>query len=141
MYNCTLHLHKYRETPSTTPKMRLSKQGWIQEHLHHLDQITMNKPSVIIIGDSIIYGFKCYQHVSNNYFGNKALNCGTRGEKVENILYKINQSIIPHHTITVVIICWTNNLDQDNLSDITNRLICVVTLLQLKHKKLKIVKK
>ena len=132
MYNCTLHLHKYQETPSTTPKMRLSKQDWTQEHLHHMDQITMNKPSVIIIEDSIVYGFKCYQHVSNNYFGNKALNCGIRGDKVENILYKINQSIIPHNTNTVVIICWTNNLDQDNLSDI-NRLIRVVTLLQLKN--------
>ena len=54
-------------------------------------------------------------------------------------IYRINQSIIPHHTNTVVIICGTNNLDRDNTSHITNGLICAVALLQLKHKKLKIV--
>ena len=109
MYNSTLHLHKYLETLSTTPKMILSKQGWIEEHSHHMQQITTNKPSVIIIGVSIVYGFSRCQHVWNNYFGKEALNCGIRGDKVENILYRINQSIISHHTNAVVIICGTNN--------------------------------
>ena len=136
MYNRALHLHKYLETPSTTPKMRPSKQGWIEEHSHHIQQITTNKPSVIIIEDSIVYWFKRYQHVWNNYFGKEALNFGIRGDKVENTFYRINQSIILHHTNTVVIICGTNNLDQDHPSDITNGLICAVALLQLKHKKI-----
>ena len=82
IYNRTFHLHNYLETPSTTPKMRLLKQDWIEEHSHHMQQITTNKPSVIIIGDSIVYGFKRYQHVWNNYFGKEALNCGIKGGKV-----------------------------------------------------------
>ena len=137
MYNRTLQLHKCLEALSTTPKMRLSKQGWIEEHSHHMQQITTNKPSVIIIGDSIVYGFKRYQHVWNSYFAKEALNWGIRGDKVENILYRISQSVIPHHTNKVVIISGTSNIDRDNPSDITNGLLCAVALLQLKHKKLK----
>ena len=45
---------------------------------------------------------------------------------------------MPHHINTVVIICETNNLDREKPIDITNRLICTVTLPQLKHKKLRI---
>ena len=64
------------------------------------------------MGDSIAYGFKRYQHVrNNNYFGKEALNCGIRGDKIENMLFRIIQSSIPRHTNTVVIICRTNNLD------------------------------
>ena len=55
------------------------------------------------------------------------------------MLYRINQSSIPHHTNTVIISCGRNNLDRDKPSDITNGLICTVALLHLKHKKLKIV--
>ena len=54
------------------------------------------------------------------------------------MFYRINESSIPHHTSTVVIICGANNLDREKPSDITNGLICAVVLLQLKHKKLKI---
>ena len=139
MYNRTLHLHEYLELPSTTSDMRLSKKDWIEQNSHHMQQITTNKPSVIIIADSIVYGFKRYRHVWNNEFGKEALYCGIRGDKVENILYRVNQSIMLHHTNTVIIICVTNNFDRDNPSDITKGLICVVTLLQLKHKKFKIV--
>ena len=139
IYNHTLHLHDYLETPSITPKMRLSNQCWNEKHSHHMQQITTNKPSVIIIGDSIICGFKRYQYVWNNYFGKEASNCRIRGDKVENMLYRKNQSSIPHHTNTVIVICGTNNLDRDKPSDITNGLICAVVFLQLKHKKSKIV--
>ena len=39
IYNRTLHLHNYLETSSTTPKMRLSKEGWNEVHSHHMQQI------------------------------------------------------------------------------------------------------
>ena len=74
----------------------------------------------------------------NNYFQKEALNCGIRGDKVKNMLYRINQSSIPHHTNTVVTIYETNNLGRGKPSDKTNGLICAAALLQLKHKKLKI---
>lgn len=44
---------------------------------------------------------------SNNYFGKEALDCGIRADKIENMLCKINQSVIPHHTNTAVLICDT----------------------------------
>ena len=130
-------MHNYLEAPSSTPKLKLPKQDWIEEHSQYTQKVTTNKPSVIIIEDSVVDGFKRYQHVWNNYFGKEAPNRGNRGDNIENMLYRINQSSILHHTNTVVTICGINNLDQYKSSDITNRLICAVTLLQLKHKKTK----
>ena len=40
IYNHTLHLYNYLEVQSTNPKMRLSKQGWMEEHFHHMQQKT-----------------------------------------------------------------------------------------------------
>ena len=85
-----------------------------------MHQIITNKPSVKIIGDSIVYGFKRYQHTWNNYFGKEALNCGIRRDKVENMLYRINQLSIPHHTNTVAIFYGAKYLDRDKPNDITN---------------------
>ena len=76
-----------------------------------MKKIAANKPSAIIIEDSIVYEFKRYQHVWDNYFGKEGINCGIRGDKVENMLYRTNKSSIPHHINTVAIICGKNNLD------------------------------
>ena len=40
IYNHILHLYNYLEVQSTNPKMKLSKQGWMEEHFHHMQQIT-----------------------------------------------------------------------------------------------------
>ena len=48
-----------------------------------MQQITSNKLSVIILGDLIVYRFKRYHYVSNNYFGKEAPNYGDKVDKVE----------------------------------------------------------
>ena len=89
--------------------MILSKQGWIEEHSHHMQQITTNKPSVITIGVSIVYGFSRCQHVWKNYFGKEALNCGIRGDKAENIQDKSINDFAPYQYSSYNL--WDKQLD------------------------------
>lgn len=56
-----------------------------------MQQIATNKPPVIIVGDSIAYGFNRYQHVWNNYVVKEVLNWRFRGGKEENKLHRIKQ--------------------------------------------------
>ena len=54
-----------------------------------------------------------------------SFNCGIRGDKIE---HNKPLSKVKNHVHTIVIICGKNNLEQDKLSIIRNRLICVITL-------------
>ena len=137
--NRILQLSKYHRTTSVTARITTSKQSWIKEHFNHLQQIETKRPQLIFIGDSLVQGFKRYHHTQNIQFDKQAQNCGIKGDKIESVLYRICNSSFPKNIQTIVIICGTNNLDKDNLSDIVNGLMFSVMLLLLKHKEVKIV--
>ena len=130
-YNHIL-LKKYRLNVSTTPKIRLLKQRWITEHLHHEYLIKNKKPSLLFIGDSIAYGFKRYGNIWDNHLRKQAVNWGTKGDRTENLICRIGNLIIPQHIKKVVIICGTNKLDRDRPSDIAIAFICAAILILVK---------
>ena len=73
-------------------------------------------------------GFKRYRHTWNIHFDKQAQNCGIKGDKIENVLYRIWNSSFPKNIQAIVIIRGTNNLDRGNLSDVVNGLIFSVML-------------
>lgn len=126
--NRILQLSKYHRTQSITPRIPTSKQSWIKEHFNHLQQIETKRPQLIFIGESLVQGFKRYRHTWNIHFDKQAQNCGIKGDKIENVLYRIWNSSFPKNIQAIIIIRGTNNLDRGNLSDIVNGLIFSVML-------------
>ena len=82
-------------------------------------------PSLLLIGDSIAYGFKRYPHIWEKHYGNLAVNCGIAGDKVENTLWRVENLALPCGIEYAVIICGTNNIDYNKASSIVNGLLCV----------------
>ena len=77
----------YLRSKTTTPSSRFYKNGWF--HSHKLQQDILRKSKtlpLLLIGDSIAYGFKRYPHTWEKLHGNLAINCGIAGDKVENTL-------------------------------------------------------
>ena len=81
-------------------------------------------PSLLLIGDSIAYGFKRYPHIWEKY-QNLTVNCGIAGGKVENTLWRVENLALPCGIEYAVIICGTNNIDYNKASSIVNGLLCV----------------
>ena len=102
--NHILQLNKYRLNVSTTPKIRSSKPRWIEENLHHQHLPKTKKPPLVFIGDSITYEFKRYKNIWDNHFGKQTVNCGIKGDRTENLIYKIEDLVIPQHVKKFVII-------------------------------------
>ena len=54
----------YLRSKTTTPSSRFYKSGWFHSHKLQQDILRKSKtPSLLLIGDSIVYGFKRYPHI------------------------------------------------------------------------------
>ena len=72
------------------PKKR-SKIGWIETHYHQKELLRKSSASVVVIGDSIVAGFRRYPTVWRNFILQyKTVNLGIGGDRIENVLWRIN---------------------------------------------------
>ena len=105
---------KLDKTPNDkilTPKPRSNIEYWRKEHEAHKKDLKKKEVRTIIIGDSII------KHVNKSSISKKAewksagiANFGIGGDRVENILYRIQSYPIVKEIRKVVIAVGTNNL-------------------------------
>ena len=93
------------------PKKR-SKTGWIETHYHEKELLRKSYASVVVIGDSIIAVLRCYPTVWRNFiFQYKTVNLEIGGDRIENVLWRINDAVLPKSIRSVVIPCHTINID------------------------------
>ena len=78
----------------------------------------------VLLGDSIIQGLSRYKKVWNSFFGKDTLNCGIRGDKVENLLWRAEKLECPPAIRQIVIHCGTNNIEENMPNDVANGLPC-----------------
>ena len=63
----------------------------LNNHCFYVDHDNINN----IIGDSIVAGLAHYNNVWKNYFGNRFINLGIRGDRVEHALWCIRDIAFP----------------------------------------------
>ena len=88
----------------------------------------------MIIGDSIAAGLSHYQNVRAKFLQPlRALNCGIGGDKVEHVLWHSHNLPVVKSIKKVVVLCGTNNLNQDLPEDITDGIIEVASTFKSKY--------
>ena len=66
----------------------------------------------MVISDSIVAGLRCYPTVWRNFILRyKTINLGIGGDRIEKVLWRINDILLPNSIRSVVIYCGTNNID------------------------------
>ena len=78
----------------------------------------------VLLDDSLIQGLSRYTKVWNSFFGKDTLNCGIRGDKVENLLWRAENLELPPAIKQIVILCGHNNIEANMPNDIANGLLC-----------------
>ena len=107
------------------PKKR-SKIGWIETHYHQKELLRKSYASVVVIGDSNVVGLRRYPTVWRNFILQyKTVNLGIGGDQIENVLWRINDIVLPKSIRSVVIHCGTNNIDTSSSDEIS---VGVVTI-------------
>ena len=103
----------------TIPLARPLKAKWFQMHRKHCFLLNSKSFKSILIGDSLMAGLHRYCKIWNNFFEPiDALNIGIRGDKMQNVLWQVQNLLISSSLKNVVILCGTNNLQQDSPEDI-----------------------
>ena len=83
----------------------------------------------ILIGHSLIAGLHHYCKIWNNFLKPiGALKCGMGGDKVQNVLWWV-QNLLISSFLKNVILCGTNNLQQDSPEDIVDGIIEIGTII------------
>ena len=96
------------------PKKR-SKFGWIEMHYYQKELLRKSYASVVVIGDSIVAGLRRYPTVWRNFILQyKTVNLGIGGDRIENVLWRINDIVLPKSVRSVVVHCGTNKCECGN---------------------------
>ena len=74
---------------------------------------------MVVIGNSIVAGLRHYPTVWRNFILQyKTVNLGIGGDRIENVLWRINDIVLPKSIRSVVIHCGTNNIDTSSSDEI-----------------------
>ena len=73
---------------ASIPSERFYINNWLKIHQNHCFQVKQEDFNSIIIGDSIVAGLTRYTNVQNSVFGNRFINLGISGDRVENVLWR-----------------------------------------------------
>ena len=121
--NTLLSQSNYLSLRTTYPAGRFYKNGWLEKHNRHVALLkAKSNTSAVVIGDSIAAGLMRFQNVWDENFTRDTVNCGMGGDKTQNVLWRSTNIPLPlpQSLKYVVINCGTNNVDTDNLDDISD---------------------
>ena len=95
---------------ASVPSERFYNNNWLKIHQNHCFKVKQENINSIIIGDSIASGLMRYTNIWNNLFGNRFINLGISGDRVENVLWHARDILSLLSLKNVVILCGTNNI-------------------------------
>ena len=96
------------------PLARPLKAKWFQVHREHCFLLNSKSFKSFLIGDSLIAALHRYHKIWNNVIKlTDALDCGIRGDKVQNVLWRLQNLPMSTFLKNDLIFCGTNNLQQD----------------------------
>jgi len=103
------------------PKPRHNKR----EIFKKLDaQTRVQKPNFLLIGDSLISNLSLFPKIWNDCFSQQnAKNLGIKGDKTQNVLWRIQNMYWPSTVSSVFILCGTNNINVDTPEDIARGIL------------------
>ena len=119
---------------TSTSSGRFCKPRWHKLHQQHKSALNTNRNiQTVLLGDSLIQGLARSTKVWNSFFGKDILNCGIRGDKVEDLLFRGEKLEFPPAMRQIVIHCRTSNIDENTPNDITNGLLCSALTIQKRN--------
>ena len=89
---------------------RPSKYG---EHVLSYHHAVSNQAPVVLFGDSIVYNLSRYEKVWNTSFQPlNATNCGIRGDRTQNVMWRAENVRLSSSTTVAVIHCGINDVSR-----------------------------
>ena len=135
----SLKLVNYGRQLTTRPTERNKVKQQQQHNLNKL-LLKLSKAKLALVGDSIVSGLHMYPVVWNELFTPLgAINLGIGGDKVENILWRIEDTNLPPTLQYFFVYCGTNNIGSSSPKDIADGILSIGIMAKKQQEQLKIV--
>ena len=89
-------MDRWRNDYQNLQKKKRSKIGWIEMHYYQKKLLRKSYASVVVIDDSIVAGLRRGPTVWRNFILQyKTVNLGIGGDRIKNLLWRINDILLP----------------------------------------------
>ena len=130
----------YGRKETTRPIERLTKSKTYQHRIIKSVLKTTAETRIALCGASIVNGLQRYNNVWNSYFAPlKAANLGIGGDKVQHILWRIEDLELPSSLNYLFLHCGTNNISCSSPRDIADGILSIGIMAKKKLANLKII--
>ena len=117
-----------------------SKSGWMETHYHQKELLRKSYASVVVIGDSIVAGLRRYPTVWRDFILRyETINLEIRGDRVENVLWRINDIVLPKSIRSVVIHYGANNIDTNSSNEISVGVVTIARSISHRYPNIEII--
>ena len=104
-------------------------------HYHQKELLRESNTPVVVISDSIEAGLRRYTTVCRNFiFQYKTINLGIGGDRIENVLWRINDIGLRKSVRSVVILYSTNNIDTSSTDEISVGVVTIARCRSMSHR-------
>ena len=109
---------------------------WYSLHRRQVEKIINNQAEAIILGDSLVAGLSRYPDIWDLFKPHNVINCGIKGDRIENVLWRVDHLYLPDSVKCAIISCGTNNMDDDTPLDISSSLVSLAMELRIQNPQL-----
>ena len=95
------------------------------------------KPFVVVIGDSILAGLRRYGELS--FHDIKVLTWELEEKQAENVLWRVNDIVLPKSFRSVVIHHGTNNVDTSSSDEISLGIVAIARSISHRHTTIEVI--
>ena len=116
------------------------KSGLIETHYHQKELLRKSCASVVVIGDSVLAGLRVYLTVWRNFIlWYKTVKLGIGGDQIKNILWHINNIVLPKSIRSIVIHCGTNNIDTSSSDEISTGVVTIASPISHRSRNIEVI--
>ena len=87
------------------------KPTWYGEHVRSYTNISKEQAEVVLLGDSLVANLCRYPVVWDHLSNLKAVNCGIRGDRTQNVLWRVENMYLPASVGVGLIHCGVNDIN------------------------------
>ena len=109
-------------------------------HCHQKEILRKSYASVVVIGDPIVADLRHYWTLWRNFILQyKTVNLVIGGDRIENVLWRINDIVLPKSIRSVVIHCGTNNIYTSSSDEISVDVVTIARSIFYRYSNIEII--
>ncbi|MDR0521309.1 MAG: GDSL-type esterase/lipase family protein [Planctomycetaceae bacterium] len=119
------HFYKTKPNVSASVPAAINETQWQERHRIKIQEMEQGTNEMLLIGDSIMYGWETHKDICEKYFGTwTPLNLGFYGDQTQNVLWRLNNmplhKVKPKYAVVLIgtnNVGWTNSMSPENTAE------------------------